>query len=587
MIPSKSSGACFSALALFAVPLSFAQDRRAEVLRPQVPVRIDLRTQRADRIVVKFVEGHRVRLDAKALLQSSTLDLRGVRALIGNRPVTRMFTRGVAELDREQVELEAESGWRLADLNNYYLVHTNGRLDSEALLDDLLADHAIETAYPDWAPQGIVPLVMPDIPPPTPLFENRQTYFNAAPSGFGHALTRAIDGAQGIAGQIVAQLEGAWTLGHEDAENLIAQNVIGTTNFGGYNNDTWIRHGTACFGLINANRNAYGTIGFAPLAMGKVSSLANGAANMISLVTAKAQAGDVFTSSFAYLLQGSYHAPVDYSQANFDAVKRAAAKGICYTFGAGNTGQNLANTAIYGNRYIATAPESGGFIIGATNPGAGSKVSWSNYGPKVIANGWGSGVATLGYGALFKAGTDRRQDYTAGFGGTSAAGPEVAGVIASLQGANMHQNGKPLTVAAVRAALQSTGTPISGGVGKRPDLVALMKLTQALDGLQVTREPSVAGRMDLELSGASGRVFALLLAAGRASTDLGLNRNLLLQIATLLPVASGVFGGAGKQVLSFTVPPDAGLKGKSIFFQNLDLSTQDVHLSNSVEGYIR
>ena len=141
-------------------------------------------------------------------------------------------------------------------------------------------------------------------------------------------LTRNIDGAQGIASQIVAQLEGAWLLGHEDAEDLVLANVIGTTNFGSFNLPVWTEHGTACFGLINATRNAYGMIGFAPLARGRVCSLANGEANMISLATAAAAAGDVFTSSFAYVANNNRHAPVDWPQANFDAIKTASRRPV-------------------------------------------------------------------------------------------------------------------------------------------------------------------------------------------------------------------------------------------------------------------
>lgn len=482
--------------------------RHLEVIRPAVPVEIDSSVRSTTKIFVKFVEGHRVRLDAAGRLASESLDLAEAQRLISARRVERMFTRSVDDLDQEKRELEQQSGASLADLNNYYYVTTSGKADSEALLNALLADPSVETADAVFSEKGIVPLSMPDLPPTTPLFESRQTYFGVAPRGFGHLVTRSIDGAQGLASQIVAQMEGAWVLGHEDAENLVRGNVVGTTNWGSYGRSTtWIQHGTACFGLLNANRNAYGVVGFAPLAQGKVSSLANGSSNMISLMTAQAKAGDVFTTSIAYLVSGA-HAPLDWTQGNFDAIRRATTKGICYFYGSGNTGRDL-TSSIYRGRYAANAPESGGFIIGATAAGANSRISWSNYGPKVIANGWGSGVVTIGYGNLFNVGggrTDRRQNYTSRFGGTSAAGPEVAGVIASLQGAQRRQNGRFLTPAQVRALLKVHGSPITGNIGLRPDLNKLMRATKALDGLRVTREPAIGNTLDLAVEAARGRI---------------------------------------------------------------------------------
>lgn len=561
--------------------------RQAEVIRPQMPVEIDASTRLTNKIFVKFLEGHRVRLDESGRLQCGSRNISSALEILGSRKIERMFTRDVDELDQEKADLERSSGETLADLNNYFYVETAGKQDSEALLNALLADANVETADAVFSEAGIVPLTMPDLPPTTPLFESRQTYFNAAPSGFGHLLTRSIDGAQGLGSQIVAQMEGSWVLGHEDAENLIRANVVGTTNFGSYGSSpTWIRHGTACFGLINANRNAYGVVGFAPLAQGKVSSLANGSSNMISLMTAQAKAGDVFTTSIAYLVS-SRHAPLDWPQSNFDAIRRATAKGICYFYGSGNTGQDLTNS-IYRGRYTATAPESGGFIIGATPARTTARISWSNYGPKVIANGWGAGVATIGYGSLFNVGggtSDRRQNYTATFGGTSAAGPEVAGVIASLQGAHRRQNGSFLTPAQVRALLKIHGTAITGNIGLRPDLNKLMRATKALDGLSIRVEPQIGRTMSLVVEAARGRIYALLGSGQRASTAVGLNRPLLLDAAGLFVVGSGVLSSTSTNV-NIPVPNVASLRGGSFFMQVADLNP-GIHLTNSVEAWIR
>ncbi len=573
---------------LLGAPLLPAQDRRAEVWRPSLPFAFEEGVHRTDLLTVKFTEKARVRLDRNGKLFSPDgLDLEGVRELLGTRVIWRVFTRTVEELDAERRVLESRSGEDLPDLNNYYHVKTLGIEDSQALLAGLLALDQVETAYPEWAPGGIVPLGG-DIPPTTPLFEGRQTFFGPAPRGFSHLKHRGIDGAQGLASQIVAQLEGAWILGHEDIPNLITKNVLGTTNFGSFGrNPSWYQHGTACVGLLNAGRNTYGVRGFVPLSQLRVSSLTNGSANMISLATKAAKAGDVFTSSFAYVISRK-HAPLDYIQANFDAVKIATAKGICYTYGAGNTGQDLGNTTIYGNRYTANAPDSGGFIIGATAAGGTSRISWSNYGVKVIANGWGRGVATTGYGKIFYPNRDDRQTYTATFGGTSAAGPEVAGAIASLQAASIRQNGKPLTPAQVRAALKIHGTAVTGKIGKRPDLAKLMKAFKIADGLLVTKEAVIGKTLGLEISGTPKRLYVLLIAATRGKTSFGLNRRFLLDLATTIPLVAGSLPASGVLTSSLPVPNDATLRGKSIFAQQVTIDgvTKSLHLSNSVEIYV-
>lgn len=551
-----------------------AQDRGAEVIRPAMPVNINAGEVYVDLVVVKFVEGHQVRL-GKTGLGSKTLAINGVLEAIDGRKVARVFTRPVADLDEERAASMARTGWRLADLNNYYFVRTAGEKASELLIENLLMDPAIETAYAEP-----IPVLHGDIAPPTPFFQNRQTYQNTAPGGHGHKLTRSIDGAQGLPGQIVAQLEGAWILGHEDAEQLISANIIGTKNFGSYNNATWYMHGTACFGIINGSRNHYGIRGFAPVAKGRVSSLANGIANMISMCTGVSRVGDVFTSSFGF----SNGIPLDNPQANFDAVKAATAKGICYAYSAGNSGRDLASLS---SRYAASSPGSGGFLIGGTNGSATSRASGSNYGFHVVANGWYSGVTTLGYGNLFFPNSDLKQSYTRTFGGTSAAAPQVAGVIASLQGVAKRQNGKALTPAQVRTLLKTHGTTVSGNIGKRPDLWKLMNAINGLDGMRITQEASVGGKITIELTMAAGRSYMMLGSLGRAVLDIGLNRRVLLHLGTSFSFLSGTMGSTGKQTFQFNVPNDMTLRDKSVFLQTLDFNGPSIHLTNSVDGYIR
>ena len=278
--------------------------------------------------------------------------------------------------------------------------------------------------------------------------------------------------------------------------------------------------------------------------------------------------------------------PLDYSQSNFDAVKAAAAKGVAYTFSAGNTGTDLATLS---PRYSASAAESGGFIIGGTNGASTTRASGSNWGVKVVANGWYSGVTTLGYGNLFFPNNDLKQSYSSSFGGTSAAAPQVAGVIASIQGAAKRQNGAPLSVAAVRALLQAHGTSISGSqnIGKRPDLWKIMDAIGVRDGLLVTQEASVGGQITIELTMAPGRAFIALGSINRGVLDVWLNRRCLIGLNGCFTFLSGIMGGTGKLTLPWPVPNDASLRGQSLFMQVIDFNGASQHLSNSVDGYIK
>lgn len=568
--------------------------RRAQVLRPARPLEIDPRAHRPDLLVLKFVEGHRVRLDESGAPYSPTgLPLEALRRLRRRRRLERVFTRSVADLERERRTLmaSATAGTYLPDINNYYYLHTRGLADSRALLAALSTADGVEIVYPaplPPAPRSVLraPAFLPDIPPTTPNFESKQAYFGATPTAFGHLLTRGVAGAEGIPSLLVIHIEGAWVLGHEDLPNLVTKNIIGQTDFGKYMTPNWYQHGTAMAGLLNAERNAYGTRGFAPMTRFRMVSLVNGRPNMINLATAKAKAGDVFVSAFGYLVLGK-DAPVDYYQANFDAILIATAKGISYVIAAGNSGEDLARQIVYGNRYAKNAKSSGAFIIGATGAGDYARLSFSNYGDKVVANGWGAKVVTTGgIGDLFRAGNDERQHYTQSFGGTSSATGIVAGVIASLQSASIRQNGKVLTPAAIRQLLRSYGTAISGNIGKRPDLPAMFAAAGILDGLKVTREANLGNSFDLELRGKAGNLWALLASPFQGETQLGLNRRLLIDLKTFIPLAAGQISRTGENNLSFNVPNDQSLIGKSFFAQSLELSTSSMRLTNSIEVFI-
>ncbi len=552
-------------------------------LKPLLPFRFDASAMVANRLEVKLREGVRGRLIAGQIVDLGGQDLADLHRLLAGCSVQRLFTRAPDDLDRERTALNAHlpaATPPLVDLNNWFAVRTSGAQQTEALVNALNRLDAVETAYPEHRVARL-----DDIPPTTPQFAARQTYFGAAPAGYEYNAIWSMVGARFQTGQM-AQLEGDWYMGHEDQSDLVAANIIGVapTNFA-----SWRSHGTACVGLMGAQRNGYGVRGFGSgCRRFFVSSLENGAANMISLVTARLSAGDMMSSSFAWVVGNGDHAPVDFPQAEFDAVRVATAAGIFYAFGAGNSADDLGTTALYGNRYTTGAVSSGGFIIGATGAGDLARIGFSNYGQRIDANGWGTGVTTMGGGGdLFFPNSDVRQTYTAGFGGTSAAGPAVAGCIASYTGAVKEQNGVRLTPAQVVADLQATGTAIpSGQIGNRPHLVQLLARYGLPDGLLTTQMGALGGNARVQVSGNAGEPFALLLSGARASVASPWNRRILIDLATAVQLTIGAIGGGGSTTLTLPVPNSSVLRNVTLYLQSPVVRAGAIHLTNSVELWI-
>ncbi|MBI5850321.1 MAG: S8 family serine peptidase [Planctomycetes bacterium] len=553
------------------------------VYRPATPIRVDPTSPIADRVTLKFRDSLRVRLAGGELSDRDGADLRAVNGALRGATVARLFTRSTDELDaeRERVARNLAAGEApLADLNNWFAVRTTGAAATERLVEALLAEPHVETAYAEFAVAKTS-----DIPPPTPLLESSQGYLGAPPAGYAYDAVQTIVGARGQ-GLYLAQLEGKHTLDHEDVTSVTAATILGVPASANWN--SWQQHGTACLGIMGAQRNAYGMRGMASdHAAFYTSSLENGAPNMVSLATAALRAGDVMSSSYAWVVSG-LHAPADWDQATYDAIRIAAASGIVYTIAAGNTNHDLADTTIYGNRYLPASTPSGAFITGASGPGDSSRAGFSNFGAVVVANCWGSGVATTGYGSAFDPG-DVRQQYTYGFSGTSSATPALAGVIGSLCGAIQEQLGRTPTLAELRGALLSTGTPIPGNggrIGTRPDLVQLFAAFGLPDGLAVTQDAVLGGTATLAAGGPVGAPHGLLLAFSTGSTGFGANRPLLLDVANLIVAGSAVLDGSGSAQYAFAVPADPSLLGAELFFQGVQIRGGALHLSNSVMLWI-
>ena len=132
-------------------------------------------------------------------------------------------------------------------------------------------------------------------------------------------------------------------------------------------------------------------------------------------------------------------------------------------------------------------------MVGAGRSDDCSRLTFSNYGQRVDAQGWGHLVYTTGNGDIFNGGDpDGTRLYTAIFSGTSSASPCVVACIAVVQGVMKAHGRAPLTPAEAQYLLRLTGTrqrdsPSPGGdewgshatfkterIGNRPNLRTLI-----------------------------------------------------------------------------------------------------------------
>jgi len=288
----------------------------------------------------------------------------------------------------------------------------------------------------------------------------------------------------------------------------------------------------------------------------------------------KAGPGDVFTSSFVFGVTYNnqiHHTPFDWPQQSYDAIRNAVLKGIAVTCAAGNTHSDLGDKNIYGTRYLPTSTPSGAVICGATFGPEEKAIDWSNYGSVVGANAWGVLVTTTAYGQLWN-GNHGKQSYTHIFGGTSAAAPQVAGVLASIQSVSRLHRNKVLSPKQLIDAVTHAGVVVAGNVGVRPNLLATLEHLHLWRGLRVINEGRPGKSVDIELRLPAGRVYTLLAANNLSRLNVGLGMPLLLDPNQMIVVQTGIAqdsNSRGKAIENIVigVPNDPWFSGKRFYFQ--------------------
>jgi len=519
------------------------QDRASMVFRkvPSKPVHTVIpQGYSHQNLHLKFHEGTAVRLNEKQFVSSAGVDIQPVQDVLRNYATAKpepLFSRSPEVLDRDKLRIEAKSGRQQASKSLYYRVRVEADVDLTHLIDELNALDVVEIAYPE-------PLPMPL--PVTPDFTGMQGHFDPAPSGINADIGADVCGGQGSQARVI-DVEYDWNFSHEDVTKAVGALIPNGTPAAPFPND----HGTAVMGILVGDVNSFGIDGIAPNASLRLvnASTDGGYAleDAIDVAAANMAAGDVM------LLEQQIAGPngctnsvsgcvaVEWVQAYYDSIVAATADGIIVVEASGNGGENMDDTATYGDPFPDGRADSGAIIVGSggvagcVNPERARRPT-STYGARVNVQGWGECVVTTGYGTL-QGGAGDNDAYSNTFSGTSSASAVVAGAATALSSAIQTLTAGTPTSTSMRADLMSTGTAqntgagtLAGNVGPLPDLRAAFALYETVDPAitcpaNITKEctsPSGAyasytptatddcdSDPDISCSPASGSIFAL------------------------------------------------------------------------------
>ncbi|MDE0216039.1 MAG: S8 family serine peptidase, partial [bacterium] len=283
-------------------------------------------------------------------------------------------------------------------------------------------------------------------------------------------------------GVTVAIVDHHWNGGHEDLRDNV--DAARSTDWGGWTNEPfvtligvgpvrigyWASHGTQVAGVVGGRDNTVGSRGVAPRA-----SLVNfnflddqTLARSIESYTGHSDVVGVSNHSYGTNRAGLIRRPgVWWAAADAVLARGLGGKGTLFTKAVGNEAgflPHLGNTAYNEhNNHRGVMPVC---AVGAD----GEKASYSNEGPNLWvcapSNGSRSGVGIIT--------TQGANQYTDRFGGTSAAAPEVAGVVALVRSANQNLTWRDvkLILADTARKIDPTDSSWQTGAAKHSDSAA-------------------------------------------------------------------------------------------------------------------
>ncbi|KAF2456466.1 peptidase S8/S53 domain-containing protein [Lineolata rhizophorae] len=470
-------------------------------LNPESPVNTRISPSQ---LVVIFNSQAQVQTTVNGL-SSDTADLSNVQSILdeNDASIESLFGLSPDRLRSQQARLSFPES--VPDLSSFYRVKAPED-KFEQIASALRAVPEVKAAY--VRPGASAPLIFKPTPPAfadapaaTPDFTSRQGYLNPAPEGVDAKWAQTQPGGRGDGIRIV-DCEWAWRFSHEDLR--VNQ---GGVIFGQQGDDD--NHGTAVQGVVGGDQNSYGVIGIAPNSTFFGSSFENQ-----DVATTIKAAADILNSGDVILLEIQISGPnagnwiaVEWYPDILAVIRYAVMKGIVVAEAAGNGGENF-DDPIYDqpqpgfpsdwrNPYNPSNPSSGAVMVGAGAPPPGthgrnygpdrSRLSFSNYGARLDAQGWGVEVTTTGYGDLQ---SDSNPDlwYTDQFNGTSSASPVVTGALLCLNGILRSWRGVTVTSEQARMLVRQTGSPQQDGpngpasqrIGNRPNMRQLVPAAQAL-----------------------------------------------------------------------------------------------------------
>ncbi len=246
--------------------------------------------------------------------------------------------------------------------------------------------------------------------------------------------------------------------------------------------DTEPDHGTATLGMIVAADNGFGVTGIAHEAQGwffPIVSVEEGGRiqNAITSAIEQFEPGDVLNFSIGpaggpFCGDGTHPTLVS-DPGIWTLIRLATDTGILSCISAGNSSAQVEAEGgpIRSGAVIVGAAWPGRLLV-PNNPGTNyCRLNFSNWhlGDNelgvVDVSGWGTAVTSTGYAGLFNGQTapgtppleaNRLRSYTASYGGTSAASPMTAGLVAVLQGWAKQAFGMPVRPEAIQALLADT-----------------------------------------------------------------------------------------------------------------------------------
>jgi len=432
---------------------------------------------------VMFAESSKVRLRNGELIDTksnATAGLAGILNQLASFEWQRFSDVSEELLDELSENGSRNTGQAVYNLNNIYRLRISENEDIWELSSTLEHLPGIIYARP--------------VPKPAPLpspgnFQNLQGYLDPAvssPSGIDAEYAWTQYGGTGT-GITICDIEYSWNYNHADLTKAVGSQ-INTNVVDPYNDNN---HGTAVIGELISNNNGWGTTGICYNSNIKTCGAKYGnpatynPAGAITLSIANLSAGDIilleqqadYTGTQGYVpieWYGSYSPNAQTNNPVYAAIVNAVSNNIHVVEAGGNGNVNTGSLAWYGN--------SGAVIVGAGGGYSSNnlkKLSFSSYGPRFDAQGWGENVMTTGYGNYYNS-EGVNYYYRSDFNGTSSASPIVAGAIACFSSYwKQNYSSTPPTPANMRGILKRHGRlqvyPEGGHIGPRPDLKAMIK----------------------------------------------------------------------------------------------------------------